>query len=453
MDFCFATLKRYLEDATDEGRSSKIIKAMMAMFSGQYLDDFAHRIINKNILKRGRIHSITKLNFYLVSPYVLLDAIFFRFDADALRISARMFPRQDVMEVMVFAAENFERFDAVENRLKKLKEYDGADFAALAPSWKPRYIRRLIVAACKVIGEDPPKQTVPVAIAMSLPQLITSYERHEIEEQDFVPIFRSVVGKDETHIESGLHMVAGHCPCLAAYLANCLGLPPRPSSSRFEPSCAQPFNKELHALGETGEVVIRDRGDVRNFRDHLDRADFYAVDLHTCEVIASVEERLGVAAFCFRSKVFLAMPYLFPETVTLITDALRRFRGKVLRYRWYRGGKFFESAFGFVPTNTVDAEATARAKGIGPSLDEFAEKVVGGKHCRRASNFGDLAIPSAVAQRHQAIRARLIFDFVRKMEGLEERERKRDFRDERKRRHERDETFDRSKSARYDSRR
>ena len=148
------------------------------------------------------------------------------------------------------------------------------------------------------------------------------------------------------------------------------------------------------------------------------------------------------------------MPYLFPETVTPIADALRRFRGKVLRYRWYRGGKFFETAFGFAPTNTIDAEATARTKGIGASLDDYVDKIVGGKHCRRGSNFGDLAIPSAVAQRHQAIRARLIYDFVRKMEGLERgREKERDSRDERKRRHERDETFDRKKSARYDSRR
>ena len=70
--------------------------------------------------------------------------------------------------------------------------------------------------------------------------------------------------------------------------------------------------------------------------------------------------------------------------------------------------------------NVVDACDVAREKGLRSTYDAMTEEVVGGKYCRRASNFGDSAVPSAAALEHRATRVTLIRDFVAKLRRMRE---------------------------------
>ena len=44
----------------------------------------------------------------------------------------------------------------------------------------------------------------------------------------------------------------------------------------------------------------------------------------------------------------------------------------------------------------------------------------GGKFCRRASNFGDSAVPSEMARKHRGVRAAIIYEFGAKFSGERE---------------------------------
>ena len=99
------------------------------------------------------------------------------------------------------------------------------------------------------------------------------------------------------------------------------------------------------------------------------------------------------------------------------------------------GGDSFP--FGWKPEKVVDAEEVATAMGISVSLDSLTERTVGGRYCRRASNFHDTAIPSVAALYHRAVKISLIYEFVVKHRGL------RDVRSERSRWTGADDTRDR----------
>ena len=88
----------------------------------------------------------------------------------------------------------------------------------------------------------------------------------------------------------------------------------------------------------------------------------------------------------------------------------------------------------------------ATAKGVSVSLDSLTEKTVGGRYCRRASNFHDTAIPSEAALHHRALKVSLIYELVVKHRGL------RDVRSERSRQTGADDSRDRRDGDRGRSR-
>ena len=118
-------------------------------------------------------------------------------------------------------------------------------------------------------------------------------------------------------------------------------------------------------------------------------------------------------------KCFFVMLYLFADTVKSVAEALRNIK-KVLTYRWAWRGKPFRKLFGWCPEEPVGIEKIANDNSIPAKLDEFTEKTVGGAFCRRASEFGDFAIPSSVALHHSAVRVTLIYEFAVKMLKLRE---------------------------------
>ena len=109
------------------------------------------------------------------------------------------------------------------------------------------------------------------------------------------------------------------------------------------------------------------------------------------------------------------MLYLFADTVKPVAKALKNNDKKVFTYRWAWRGKPFQKLFGWIPKEPVGIEKIANDIGIPAKLDEITEKTVGGLFCRRASEFGDFAIPSSVALHHSAVRVTLIYEFAVKM--------------------------------------
>ena len=113
MDNVTAVIAIFAERATDRKRRAKVAEALMSLISAELKYEFVVRVLSCDLLRRGRIQAITTLNYKLVSPFILCDFLFSRTDGDLIGKAAKMFDKDDVIKVVKFVAENFER----ENRL------------------------------------------------------------------------------------------------------------------------------------------------------------------------------------------------------------------------------------------------------------------------------------------------------------------------------------------------
>ena len=219
-------------------------------------------------------------------------------------------------------------------------------------------------------------------------------------------------------LDIAIKYVEERCASLASFLSERAGRGPIKFEEEFVPSCATPWNERLHSLALTEGVIVKDKAHVNNFIYHLGKARFFSIDFHGVDVANDRKDRIGLVAFCLRTKIYFIMPELFPETVGPIGEALRRDGKPTFTFRWDWLKKQCTELFDWTPSEVIQAEVVANESSIPTTLDAMVEKVVGGTWCRRASNFGGTVIPSAVALSHRAIRVTLIYEFVVKMRGL-----------------------------------
>ena len=70
------------------------------------------------------------------------------------------------------------------------------------------------------------------------------------------------------------------CKYLASVLAGYLGHDRVLYNEKVVPTCVQASSGRLHKLSDTGYVVMKDRGHVDAFHDHLERSGFFVMDFH-----------------------------------------------------------------------------------------------------------------------------------------------------------------------------
>ena len=107
---CLVAMKQYVNRSESDVRDVRVSKAVSTLLSGKVFADLAARILRDDIFGQGRVHAMVKLNFFNTHHYALLDSIFCRHDKYMIKVASRMFSKADVMETVIFAAENFENF-------------------------------------------------------------------------------------------------------------------------------------------------------------------------------------------------------------------------------------------------------------------------------------------------------------------------------------------------------
>ena len=180
---------------------------------------------------------------------------------------------------------------------------------------------------------------------------------------------RSLIDGETQWIEFALRLIKIEFPSLALFVSERFGFGPVHFEEEFLPTCNQPFNKQLHNLPMSGEVVIKDQTQILNFAVHLNRSRFYAVDF---QVIKQLEEgdkmAVSIVSFCTRSKVFYLMPYVFPETIQPIVAALKADPKMVFVYQWHARKDACLETLDWVPEQVVNVQQLAREIGIGNTL-------------------------------------------------------------------------------------
>ena len=101
-----------------------------------------------------------------------------------------------------------------------------------------------------------------------------------MEEHDFYVPFST--GNDPANTDEVFGYIKVKRPSFASYISRRAGRGMIDYEEELVPCCTKPFNKSLHSLLATGEVVIKDKSGIANFVNHLHRSRHFAIDCHGC---------------------------------------------------------------------------------------------------------------------------------------------------------------------------
>ena len=252
----------------------------------------------------------------------------------------------------------------------------------------------------------------------SIRNIVSAYGKNEMEDLDVFPMVKTLIGEERHLTKFAIDLIAEKFPSLASFVSERFGFGPVPFEEEFVPRCKEPFNKELHDLPISGEVVVKDKTHIVNFAVHLKRSNYFAMDFQILLKPSEEGRFVTAVSFCLRSKVYIVMPTLFPETIEPVAKALKENPKMVFVYEWPNRKQTCLETFKWCPEQVVDVLDVARENGVTPSVDAMTERTVGGSFCRRASKFPSTVIPSAPALNHRAIRVTLFYEFAVKEKKL-----------------------------------
>ena len=427
-DNFIGTLKEFRANSNDGKKMALIAREMKKFFRGESLHEFVMRVINEDVFGKGRLRAAAGMNYFLLSPFIIVDNLLApKRDGDAMRTMVRAFRGAPAMSVIKFVAENYGDKVAILEKLRAQDCFVGYEVDDFDTKWTLARLKDFIRHTCRLLEQPIPDAARPIFVAVDVESYVRPFLRGEIEEYDFFHVCSSLTGTDEALFKIAVGVVATHAPHLANYLAARANLPPvqiPENISELIPACATPFNAELHNLPLDGSLVVRNSGSVQEFKVNLERSRYFSVDLH-CTTDENQENEISFITFCTRSKIFHVPPRVFPDLMPRVIEILKSTPRPIFIFRWNSVRKDFLRQFGWVPEdeNIVEVMEVAKEIGISPSLDAITEKTVGGVFCRRAANFAVVGLPSEVAQRHCAIKATLLYEFVTKFRRLREQRR------------------------------
>ena len=398
---------------------SETAKAMLALLPSRLRHELATDLVAGSVVGRGRLHCATKLDYYFFPPEILIDDIFQQTDGASLVTAVKMFMKTEVMDVVKLVAENYDDPESILARMKVFKVFENYEEAKIG-RWTDDLLKRFIFAVCKTVGEPVPAEARPIIIRLGIRNILQAYAKNEMEDQDAFPLVKMLIGDEKQLTKFAVGIIKEKFPSLASFISERFRLGPIDFKEEFVPSCAEPYNGRLHDLPISGEVVIKDSTHVINFVTHLNRSRYFAMDFQVIVLPGEEKETTTIVSFCFRSKVFFAMPVLFPEMLEPVVNALKADPKLAIVYQWQRRKKTCLEVLRWAPEQTVDALDVAKEIGITVSIDGITERTVGGAFCRRASKIPATVIPSAPALQHRAIRVTLFYEFVARERKLRE---------------------------------
>ena len=426
INLAVATLAKYLEMATKSNRRDvSVYGAVLSLFNDDDLHSFVVQVMKEDTLRNGPLHAAVRFNYFLFTPFLLLDYVFSDTAKGELREALKMFPRDGVADVTVYAARNFDDAAAVIAKLLPLECFRGR--VLRAARWTPYNVRRFIDAVNKTLDIPVPPEAKPVYAVVGIDSPVDAFLAGKMEARDFVPMFRSYAGNDEALVGRLLEVVKEKSPFLASLVAVRCGREAIPFVESFVPACTTPFNSKLHSLANTGEIILRDSSNVDSFEFHLKESNYFAVDVHGVSDTSCVQSAVGLISFCFRSKTYFLFPRLFGNVVESVGKILKDNPRPIFVHRWDRFGPIVRRLLDWEPLDVAEVEKVAAEAGETFSPDLMVERVVGGVgdaggvFCKRASDFSDATVPSSTALRHNAMRVTLVYEFIVKMRRLRER--------------------------------
>ena len=208
MELAIFTLECLVKSSPHSKRIPNVTKAIVASVPSNKVSEFVLRVSSREIFGCHRLRTLVLFECCAMSPFLLLDAVLRSTPSDTLKAAVRLFPIQGVTEVLRFASANHDNFSAVVSKLEGLEEFRGVDLGKFAEKWSASNVRKVVDVTCETLNIAPPEEASDFRVTAVIPALMQSFLRGEMEDQDFIPIFRQLTKDDATLTNTTLDSMA-----------------------------------------------------------------------------------------------------------------------------------------------------------------------------------------------------------------------------------------------------
>ena len=409
-----SVLHRY-RDAYDGNKSQfyRLARATMEFFSGTALHDYVLQIVNHNIFKTSRFHTIVNLKYFNVDAHILLDEIIGGVnDGNLLAAAACNFAPGKIASIMRLAATYAGDFEGMVTEMKKTEIFENQyDVRDATDRWNKTRVWKFIDLLSKKTGVEVPDIAAPLRAHYGSRHALKLYMRGEIEIVDYAAQLSSLCADNATLYAELADNAATESTPLGKFLTRRRAIPfsPHRGASNFEPRCEDP-ESPLHRLIMRESRLLVIVSDIADFRKCVRESRFLSVVPRFTTL--PTDEEMDFLTFRTRKKSFhfsLALSHAVMDEVknVLVTEANDKtvfvHRGDALR-------EFLAEKFHWSPTY-VDASSFASRDRTRDTAKGIAQFFLGEEFCRRGSAFGNATSPSQVALKHRDIYATLIYEY------------------------------------------
>ena len=417
----FFDLLRRLGRQKSRKKAYAVARVMLQMLARRGWDeqDFVLGMMNGNVIKTNRLHLAVMLNFFSVSPSLILADLFNdQHSSTDLEKAANNFPVKAVVDLMKFVAANSSSPD---NVLKAMRTEDAFRYGYVVDVTKSRFSEAELVTfiktCCDAIDVEIPSEARLLFLRVRLEKELATFFRGETEILDFHNICAAICEDDDDLMAYCVQFVARRSNPIAKLMSRMRNTPfiPAAAVNNYVPVCSTIGS--FHELACAKTVVIDDATTAIEFDERLSDCRQIAVLYH---VNASQGEGVyDLFAFRLSRRVFFYLPKQSRNQRDDVAASLERHgRKRVFLFKKAAALGFLDAEFGWKPTDVTDVGELAVENSIRPSLTEMAMKMTGGC-CSRGRNFASVgAIPSPIALSHLNANVSLIYDFAVKFKNL-----------------------------------
>ena len=408
------TLKALRRNDGERQHMYAVARAMLLLLPLE-ARQFVFSVLDEKIFGENRLNAIVRLQFFFVSPMIILDDLFAQQpDTGNVELAARNFPVSAIVDVMKFAAVNSKSVSKIVEKMREKDCFTGNYANAEARSrYSEKRVRDFVASLCANLEIDVPAEARPLFMRLQMDSELESFFKGETEVADFYHLCISCSKDEESLFRFCYDYVAEKSNPLARFLAEMRGysFSPKPTASDYVPECAKPFNRELHREVSDRTVFINDGSTISEFEKHLDSSRHIAIFYHYRT--ESGDPECDLIAIKTRERTFFYSMKISRPCRSKVVAAFSRYIGdkRVFVFRATRAISFLQKEFSWQPANIVDSGDLARDRGIGSTFTSIIADMYPGSFCRRGSNFSCIATPSAVALNHIDMNANALYEF------------------------------------------
>ena len=197
-----------------------LARAAMTFFPSNDLHDFVIQLINNDIFRISRLHTISNLRYFNIDAVILLDNVLGdAHDGDMVEIVARNFAESEVIRVMRMASYYVDDVRGILAEMRRSEVFSRHyNPAGAAERWTVSRIWKFILLLHRKTGAPIPSSTNPLHVRFTVEEALKAYFHGEIEVMDFASHVTALCGDNTELFAEAVRRVSAQSTPLGQFM-------------------------------------------------------------------------------------------------------------------------------------------------------------------------------------------------------------------------------------------